>query len=100
MLVANGDNAKWGYIATWGPQSLNKDNLGLAVLYKKSDLIEKTEDKDNHVVVLKPTNGYVEYYFLGAWELEKNGIKSKEAFIAYLSNLQKQLSEPVDVKVL
>jgi hypothetical protein len=100
LLVANGDNTKWGYIATWGPQSLNKDNLGLAVLYKKSDLIEKTEDKDNHVVVLKPTNGYVEYYFLGAWELEKNGIKSKEAFIVYLSNLQKQLSEPVDVKVL
>ena len=99
LLLSGNDNADWGFVATWGPQSLNKDNLGLAVLYRKADLIKKVEDKDNHVVVLKPTKGQVQYYFLCAWELEKDGIKTKSDFLNYLSILQKQLSEPVTATI-
>ncbi|TCN72806.1 DUF4861 domain-containing protein [Acetobacteroides hydrogenigenes] len=99
LLLSGNNNADWGFVATWGPQSLNKDNLGLAVLYRKSDLIKEVEDKDNHVVVLKPTKGQVQYYFLGAWELEKDGIKTKSDFLNYLSILQKQLSEPVTATI-
>lgn len=89
----------WGYIASWGKQSLNKDNMGLAILFKNADLIKVTEDKDSHVVVLKPIKGSVEYYFLGAWELEKDAIKSREQFESYLKNFQVVLERPVKVKI-
>lgn len=89
----------WGYIASWGKQSLNKDNMGLAILFKNADLIKVTEDKDSHVVVLKPIKGSVEYYFLGAWELEKDAIKSREQFESYLKNFQVVLERPVKVTI-
>lgn len=100
LIVSKGSAKGWGYIATWGKQSLNKDNMGLAVLFRSADLITVTSDKDNHVVVLKPKKGVVDYYFLGAWELEPNGIKSKDEFTAYLNKLAAQLSEPVATRVL
>lgn len=89
----------WRYIASWGKQSLNKDNMGLAILFKNADLIKVTEDKDSHVVVLKPIKGSVEYYFLGAWELEKDAIKSREQFESYLKNFQVVLERPVKVTI-
>lgn len=98
-LITSTGKSGWGYIATWGKQSLNKDNMGLAVLFKNSDLVELTSDKDSHVVVLKPKNGTVEYYFLGVWELEKEAITSKAMFESYLKTLQNQLNAPVRVKL-
>ena len=44
--------------------------MGIAVFYKKKQLKMLTEDDLNHLVVLTPENGYVEYYFMATWELE------------------------------
>jgi len=35
-------------------------------------------------LVFKPTTKATSFYFLGAWEQEPNGIKSKEEFVKYL----------------
>jgi len=40
LFSKEGDDSNYGYIATFGKQSLNKDNLGIAVLFKRSDFIE------------------------------------------------------------
>ncbi len=92
---------RYGYIATYGPQSLNSppDNVGIAVLFKPQDLLSITEDPLNHVVLLKPTNGQAQYYFLAAWELEQNGIKTEEQFHQYLAQLAEELANPVKVKI-
>jgi hypothetical protein len=87
------------YIATWGPQSLNNDNLGIAVVVKNENLKTITEDKLNHVVVLDMGDKTgIYYYFLGAWEKEPNGIKTREAFEQYLDNLCVELDNPIVVK--
>ena len=70
LLKSDYNNGDWAYIATFGKQSLNNDNMGLAVFYKKKQLKMLTEDDLNHLVVLTPENGYVEYYFMATWELE------------------------------
>jgi len=91
-------NTGWVYLATYGKQSLANDKLGMAVLYRKNDLIKLTEDQHSRVVVLKPQNGELNYYFLGAWEQEPNGIKTAEEFKAYLDEVTAELNSPVVIE--
>ena len=83
-------NGKWGYIATYGKQTLFDDNLGMAVFYKISDTEEIYKGKDDYLIRFKPTTEKVTFYFLGAWEKEPNGIKTEKEFLKYLDqNLSK-----------
>jgi hypothetical protein len=94
---SNTDQGGWGYIALYGQQSLAGDNLGTAVLFDTRQLIEINEDELNHVVVLKPYQNHVTYYFLAAWEQEPEGIKSMQAFQDYLDQTIKAINTPLVV---
>ncbi|WP_027379572.1 DUF4861 family protein [Chryseobacterium daeguense] len=74
-------NKKWGYIATYGQQTLAKkdDNLGMAVFYPLENFDKYVKTKSTHTVVFKKTKN-VSYYFMGAWSQEPNGITTEEAF--------------------
>jgi hypothetical protein len=74
-------NKKWGYIATYGQQTLAKkeDNLGMAVFYPLEIFDKYVKTKSTHTVVFKKTKT-VSYYFLGAWSQEPNGLTTEEAF--------------------
>ena len=89
--------SEWGYLALYGPQSLAGDNLGMAVFYRNEDRIEITEDEYSHVIVLKPENGKLVYYFGAAWEQEPGGIQSKKAFTQYLERIITRLNAPLKV---
>ncbi len=80
------DNKKWAYIATYGEQTLVPDNLGMAIFYEVASIEKVTEWEHDHLLIFKPTTEIVSYYFLGAWEKEKNGIKTKEEFLTYLDD--------------
>ncbi|MDZ7376136.1 MAG: DUF4861 domain-containing protein [candidate division KSB1 bacterium] len=90
-------SGEWGYIGLWGKQSLasQEDELGIAVLYPGDQLLQLTEDDLNQVVVLKPENGRLSYYFLAAWVQEPNGIKTQQAFVDYLNATVKKLNQPI-----
>lgn len=79
-------NNDWAYIATYGSQTLvnETDKLGMAIIYKKSQLEKVVTGEHDHLVVFKPTTGNITYYFLGAWEQQKNGIVTEEEFNKYL----------------
>lgn len=100
LQTSKGSTDQWGYLATWGKQTLNKDNAGLAVLFKPQDLISFTEDEFSHVVQLKPAGGKVQYYFLAAWELENEGIKTGQQFMDYLARTARELAQPVKVEIV
>lgn len=98
VLTAPETNAGWTYLATYGKQSLVPDKLGMAVLYRKNDLIEIAEDQHSRVVVLRPVAGQLTYYFLAAWEQEPGGITNAEAFAAYLDQTVAELEAPPMIK--
>lgn len=100
LFTHKGSADQYGYLATYGKQSLNDDNLGIAVLFKASDFIEFTEDDFSHIVKMKPTNGKLTYYLVAAWEGEPGGIKTEEAFLKYLEEESKKLASPVRVEVV
>jgi hypothetical protein len=89
---------EWQYLATYGRQSLANDMLGMVVFYRKQDIVENTEDEQSWVVVLKPQNGRLRYYFAAAWEKEPMGIATKADFISYLNETVIRLDKPVQVK--
>ncbi len=99
VLAPAGQDGEWTYLATWGKQSLNNDLLGLAVFYRTRDLIRTGEDKYSHVVVLKPEEGSLTYWFAAAWELEPDGIRSAAAFAAYLDETASRLNGPLVISL-
>ncbi|MDF2554053.1 MAG: hypothetical protein K0R77_3328 [Chryseobacterium sp.] len=81
MKEAVSKNKKWGYIATYGTQTLAKkeDNLGMVVFYPIESFEKYVQTKSTHTVVFKKTKN-VSYYFMGAWSQEPNGIKTEAEF--------------------
>ncbi len=92
-------NGEWSYISTFGKQSLNNDKMGLAVFYKTKQLEKITEDNLNHVIILKPENGYVDYYFMPTWELDWEPVKDKTTFENYINEVLNRLNHPVSVTI-
>lgn len=93
------DKNSWGYIALYGYQSRADDKLGIALFYKKQELISLGEDKDSYLVTLRPVKGKTAYYFAAAWEKEQNGIKTKEEFQKYLDDTINRLSNNIKIKI-
>ena len=98
-FVASSVNGDWQYISLYGKQTLNDDNLGIVLFYKKSDLIEQGENKLNYYVKLKPNNDSVNYKFAAAWEKEFEGIKTREDFIQYINHEILKLNNPLNINI-
>lgn len=84
---------KWGYIATYGAQTLvsDTDKLGMALFYKIDELAEQKEGPHDHLLIFKPSTETLTYYLLAAWEQEPNGITNETDFIQDLDNKLKEL---------
>lgn len=83
LTLIKKEGEKWAYIATYGKQALSspKDNLGLVLFYKIDKVSKQETGVYDHLVIFKPTTKIITYYFLGAWEQELDGIKTKEDFL-------------------
>jgi hypothetical protein len=92
LLKKVSSNKKWAYIATYGTQSLVPDKLGMAIFYETNTIENFVDAEFDHLLIFKPTTLKVSFYFLGAWEQEKNGIKSQEDFVTYLNAKLEQLN--------
>nr|WP_301003652.1 glycoside hydrolase family 88 protein [Arsukibacterium sp.] len=84
----------WTYLATWGKQSLSgaDSKLGMALLFKRGQLLNQTEDNNSHVAVMRPAGTELEYYFLAAWDGEPDGINSEAEFVRYLEQQAEMLT--------
>lgn len=101
LFSNRGDASSFGYIATYGAQSLNNnDNLGIVVFFNPSYFKEFTEDQFNHIVKLAPSKGNIDYYYAGVWQLEHEGITDEAGFVKYVEQTAKELASPVKVEVL
>lgn len=99
LIVFNDKNSEWSYIASFGKQSMNKDIQGLAVFVRTKQLKEITSDEQNHVVILSPEKGYVEYYFMPTWELDKEPVKTKAQFMQCIDEVMNRLNANVSISI-
>lgn len=91
------NNYGWQYVANWGKQTICNDHLGIALFYNYKDMINLTDDKVNQIVVLKPFENQVKYYFAAAWEKEQKGIKTQRDFQLFLNQAIECLNNPIIV---
>ncbi|WP_423127712.1 DUF4861 family protein [Gaoshiqia sp. Z1-71] len=89
VLQSSEEKGDWAYLATFGVQTLEEDHMGMAIFYKKADLVELTDDKYSHVVVLKPENNQLTYFYGAAWEQDASKMDRIEKFETFL---KKQLA--------
>jgi hypothetical protein len=85
-------NKKWAYIATYGEQTLVPDDLGMAIFYEVETVAKVIDAEFDNLLEFKPTTNPVSFYFLGAWEQEKDGIKTKGEFLTYLNEKLTELN--------
>ncbi len=90
---------RWAYIALYGKQSLSDDDLGIAVFYRSADRVKVTEDSLSDIVILRPQEGQLTYYFGAAWQQEPGGIKNENEFKAYLERTLVRLDNPIEVEL-
>ncbi|WP_192348297.1 DUF4861 domain-containing protein [Algoriphagus sp. Y33] len=94
-LLKSDTDLAYSYLATYGSQSLAGDKLGIAILYPTDRLTQVTADELSHVLVFNSGTRKLSYYFLAAWEQEKEGIQNKEEFEIYLRDEIRKLSSPL-----
>jgi hypothetical protein len=97
LILSEDSDSEWSYLATFGKQSLNGDNLGMFVFYKKEDFISLKEDLYSHVVVLNPSAKNITYGFGAVWEKDLEHIATKEEFIDFLKKTREELNNPPKV---
>jgi hypothetical protein len=98
VFKKEGDSGSFGYLATYGNQSLNFDNLGLAIFFAPGIIRHFSEDNFSHLIVFLPTQR-VDYYIMAAWAQEENGIRDEAAFLKEVERVGQQLSSPVEIKI-
>lgn len=89
----------WTYVASWGKQSLNDDQLGMMLLFKRQVRSKQTEDEHNYVSILQPQNGELEYYFGAVWEQEPGGVSTKAEFVKLLEREAEKLTLPLRMQL-
>jgi hypothetical protein len=84
--LMQGELGDWCFLATFGLQSGLNDHLGISVFFRKNELLKITKDRFSNVVVLKPKNRRLTYYFGAMWEQSSLGIQNKNDFERYLNS--------------
>ncbi len=82
----------WSYIATWGPQSLAKDGLGLVVFYQPALTSGGPQEDQQHVFVRFAQPQAVSYLFGAAWEQDQQGVKTLEGFKTWIQARHRELA--------
>lgn len=95
-----GNEKSYGYILTFGKQSLNNDNLGLALFFPSHSFKGFAEDEFSHIVKLGSGNKKSDYYFLANWEKGIDGKEDMDEFHAYVRKVSSLLAQPVKVTII
>jgi hypothetical protein len=104
VFKSEGSDSTFGYVATYGKQSLNNDKLGLVIVFDHDEFVDFHEDAFSNIVELRSPGGprdddWIEYYLAAAWELEPNGIRSETDFIKWVGKSARELANPVIIHV-
>lgn len=81
--VIEGGTGSWRYIATWGVQSLAKDELGIVLFYPAANVAETGQNEGTFFVRFCDT-AKIHYGFAAAWIQEPAAPKTAAAFRTWL----------------
>ena len=89
----------WSYMASFGRQTLFDDDLGMAVLFRKKDLLEQTRDDNSYVLVMRPRGKTLSYAFGALWSGTENGVQTREELESFLAREVEKRTIPPRVRL-
>ena len=98
VAVLKSRDGAWGYIATYGQQSFIGDGLGMAILYRITDVAEVGDDGHTVFIRFKDPR-HIRYSVSAAWAKESGGIVNQLQFQQYLLSCMRALNRPIVVTV-
>ncbi|MDR7272129.1 rhamnogalacturonyl hydrolase YesR [Pelomonas saccharophila] len=96
MTVLKSDAARggWGYIASWGRQSLAGDDLGLVLFFPEEAVATRFNDDGQTLFVTFKDAAQVRYAFAQAWAQDASGVRDLEGFKAWVATTLDGLNRP------
>lgn len=92
-------NAERGWLLKWEKVEKNAGNQGLALIVDPKVLDKQTEDKLNHLLLVKvPENNVVSYWAGFAWD-KAGQVTTAEAWKKYVDEFAQGLASPIEVSV-
>jgi hypothetical protein len=92
-------NADHGWVALWEPMDQNLGMQGVAAVADPKGIEQQTEDKLNHLLVVKTAPGHSVSYWAGfAWD-KFGPITTRDAWNKYVDEFAQGLASPVVVSV-
>ncbi len=87
----------WGYIASWGQQSLAGDNLGLVLFFPEDGVATRFNDDGQTLYVTFRHSSDVHYAFAETWVQDASGVRDLDGFKAYIAATLDGLDHPARV---
>jgi unsaturated rhamnogalacturonyl hydrolase len=85
----------WTYVASFGQRSLPGDAPGTAVLFRRMNFLEQTQDDHNHVTLLGPSDDSLHYAFASFPAGEENGVSTADELrLALEREIERRNLEP------
>ena len=94
-----------GLVGSWGKNVPDKaatdlvEGVGLGATVENRYLTQKKEDDYNYLTVLHPVDNHIRYHLAICALMEENGFKDSKSWFDWLRSWQKELTEPVTIKV-
>ncbi len=87
----------WGYIASWGQQSLAGDNLGIVLFFPEKAVASRFNDDGQTLFVTFKDPAKVHYGFAATWVQDGSNVRDLDGFKAYIAATIDGLNHPVRV---
>ena len=102
VIPSSPPSGAWTYIAVWGPQEHDKDEIGTALFYRSASVAGEAGNDGQTVYVRFASRTQAHYAFAGRWVYENkdlagnHAIKDINAFKAWLDAKTQELDHPVE----
>lgn len=92
VIADSADEGGWAYFATWGRQSVVKDDLGIALFYRPDGVMDAPANDGTTQFVTFKDPATINYAFGAAWSQDMQGIRSLPQFRAWLDQRRAELT--------
>jgi hypothetical protein len=97
-VAVTGEESGVFYLYTWGRQSDQGHDLGMAILVREAyQPVHDDNDPLSHLVLFTPEDNQVAYRFLAAWELEPDPITDAAGFEEAIRSVARSWTAAVDM---
>lgn len=97
VLKSGAPSGKWGYIASWGKQSLAGDDLGMILFYPEDAVASRFNDDGQTLYVTFKDASKIKYAYAAIWAQDGSGVRDLTGFKSYITMTLDGLNKPARV---